>query len=983
MFRKNKQTTKIAIVLAFFVTLTGCAATEESSSGGGSLPELKVSVSGLHQGKNVILSSGQSTAANVFTENEALGITTDGTYSFGSFSSGTSYNITVRQQPVSQTCTVTEGEGTLSASTTVVVTCSSESHTISGTVVGLYSGQSVTLQNNSGDNLTVSSNTTFSFTTKVGQGDTYLVTVKTQPTGQICTPNLNSGVVSDNVSDVSIICSGTVYTVSGSVSGLSGTLVLQNNYGSDQTLTSEGSFSFQVASSAKYNVRVKTQPKGKCVVSNGSGTTSADVDNVSVGCWVLVDGGVSSAGVNKNSTYRADNVSLRVFPTANNLIEAAFGNNTFVAVGSSPTVNNLSGVTFGDSTFVAVGDSGNIVRSTNNGSSFNKATTDNSTANHLSGVAFGNSTFVAIGNSGSIVRSTNNGSSFDNATTDNSTANHLRGVTFGNNTFVAVGDSGNIVRSTNNGSSFDNATTDNSTANHLRGITFGDSTFVAVGDSGNIVRSTDNGSSWENATSPTANGLYGVTFGNNTFVAVGDSGNIVRSTDNGSSWENATSPTANGLYGVTFGSNTFVGVGLNGNIIKSTDNGTSWEKTTSYGTSWEKTTSYSNSKLYVSWSEISQYGSISQIRVKSYNNSSWSTIDGDSNNGINLIKSRNATHPSLADNGTHLFAVWSEDNGAGKGLIRSAVYDNGSRFWDFQISNFQPLNNSTSYSANNPQLLYNNSSLYAIWSEKNVNANQVRVKQFDNSSSWNLVDNTGTNTTGINKNPLKNAINPKMHNFNSEIYAAWSEDNGSASQIRVAKFDNSSSWTFEDGNSSTTGINRATGNATDPTMAVLSSKLYLAWSETNADNRTQIRVKSYDGNSWSFVDGDNATKGINKDYTQNASYPQLVTVTEGKNIVRSTDNGVSWDNATSNSSSSKLYAVWLEENGSTQVRVAEFDGTSTWSFKDGDSFDGLNLNTAKITGKPSATAYLNQLIVAWSETNSLGVPQIRVAKSPF
>ena len=930
MFSINKQTTKIAILLALFVTLTGCAATEESSSGGGgSLPELKVSISGLHQGKNVILSSGQSTAANVFTENEALGITTDGTYSFGSFSSGTSYDITVRQQPVSQTCTVTEGEGTLSASTTVVVTCSSESHTISGTVVGLSSGQSIILQNNSGDNLTVSSNTSFSFTTKVGQGDTYLVTVKTQPTGQICTPNLNSGVVSDNVSDVSIICSYTVYTVSGSVSGLSGTLVLQNNYGSDQTLTSDGSFSFQVASSAKYNVRVKTQPNGKCVVSNGSGTASADVDNVSVGCWVLVDGGVSSTGVNKNSTYSADNVSLHVFPTANNLFEAAFGNNTFVAVGSSPTVNNLSGVTFGNNTFVAVGDSGNIVRSTNNGSSWENATSP--------------------------------------------TANHLYGVTFGDSTFVAIGNSGNIVRSTNNGSSFDNATTDNSTGNTLRGVTFGNNTFVAVGDSGNIVRSTDNGSSWENATSPTANGLYGVTFGNNTFVALGDSGNIVRSTDNGSSWENATSPTANALYGVTFGNNTFVGVGLNGNIIRSTDNGTSWEKTTSY----------SNSKLYVSWSEISQYGSISQIRVKSYDNSSWSTIDGDSNNGINLIKSRNATHPSLADNGTHLFAVWSEDNGAGKGLIRSAVYDNGTQSWDFQISNFQPLNNSTSYSANNPQLLYHSSSLYAIWSENNGTANQVRVKQFDNSSSWNLVDNTGANTTGINKNTGRNAINPKIQNYNSEIYAAWSEDDGSASQIRVAKFDNSSSWAFVDGNAST-GINKTTGkNATDPAMAVLSNKLYIAWSEINADNRTQVRVKSYDGSSWSFVDGDNATKGINKDYTQNTSYPQLVTVTEGKNIVRSTDNGSSFDNATSNSSSSKLYAVWLEENGNTQVRVAEFDGTSTWSFKDGDSFDGLNINTAKITGKPSAAAYLNQLIVAWSETNSLGVPQIRVAKSPF
>ena len=931
MLSKNKQTTRIVILLALFVALTGCAATEETSSSGSgsSLPALKVSVSGLQQGKNVVLSSGQSTATNVFTENEALGITTDGTYSFGSFASGISYNITVRQQPVSQTCTVTSGEGTLSASTTVVVTCSSDSYTISGTVVGMLSGQSVTLQNNSGDDLTVSDNMSFSFSTSVASGEAYLVTVKTQPTGQTCTPNLNSGVVSDNVSDVSIICSYTVYTVSGSVSGLSGTLVLQNNYGSDLTLTSDGSFSFRVASSAKYNVRVKSQPNGKCVVSNSSGTISADVDNVSVGCWVLVDGGVSSTGVNKNSAYSADNVSLHAFPTANILFDAVFGNNTFVAVGYSPSANNLSGVTFGNNTFVAVGDSGSIVRSTDNGSSFDNTTSP--TANSLSGVTFGNNTFLAVGDSGSIVRSTDNGTSWDNATTDNSTAKNLSGVTFGNNTFVGVGSSGNIVRSTDNGTSWDNATTDNSTANNLSGVTFGNNTFVGVGSSGNIVRSTDNGSSFSTVTSPTSNNLFKVAFGNNTFVAVGSSGNIVRSTDNGTSWENTTD---------------------------------------------------SNSMLYVSWSEVSEVGSNSQIRVKSYDNSSWSTIDGDGNNGINLIGSRNATNPSMADNGTHLFAVWSEDDGAGNGLIRSAVYDNNSQAWDFLNSNYQALNNSTSNSANNPQLLYNNSSLYVIWSENNGTANQVRVRQFDNSSSWNLVDNIGANTTGINKDTSRNAINPKMMNFNSEIYAAWSESDGTASQIRVAKFDNSSSWTFVDGNSST-GINKATGkNATDPTMAVLSTKLYLSWSETNADNRTQIRVKSYDGSSWSFVDGDNATQGINKDYTQNASYPQLVTVTEG-NIENSTDNGVSWNNATSYSSSSKLYAVWLEENGNSQVRVAEFDGTSTWSFKDGDSFDGLNINTAKITGKPSAVAYLNQLIVAWSEINSLGVPQIRVASSPF
>ena len=36
MLSNNKQTAKLAILLALFVTLTGCAATEDSGSGSGS-----------------------------------------------------------------------------------------------------------------------------------------------------------------------------------------------------------------------------------------------------------------------------------------------------------------------------------------------------------------------------------------------------------------------------------------------------------------------------------------------------------------------------------------------------------------------------------------------------------------------------------------------------------------------------------------------------------------------------------------------------------------------------------------------------------------------------------------------------------------------------------------------------------------------------------------------------------------------------------
>jgi len=55
----KKQTAKFTILSALLATLTGCAATEDSSSGSGSSSYvLEVSVSGLQQGKNVVLSSG-------------------------------------------------------------------------------------------------------------------------------------------------------------------------------------------------------------------------------------------------------------------------------------------------------------------------------------------------------------------------------------------------------------------------------------------------------------------------------------------------------------------------------------------------------------------------------------------------------------------------------------------------------------------------------------------------------------------------------------------------------------------------------------------------------------------------------------------------------------------------------------------------------------------------------------------------------------
>jgi len=326
------------------------------------------------------------------------------------------------------------------------------------------------------------------------------------------------------------------------------------------------------------------------VRSNANKTFTLDpVDNLSYDTTykIIVTTEVKSALGNNLSDQYESSFTTSPFPSSS-------VSGLFMAVGSGGKIlrstdngsswdiatscqfsTNLYGITFGNNTFVGVGENGNIVRSTDNGSSFDNVTSPIET--NLYGITFGNNTFVGVGTDGKIVRSTDNGSSWDNATSPIGT--YLNGVTFGNNTFVAVGTSGKIVRSTDNGTSWDNATSN--TATTLWGVGFGNNTFVGVGVSGKIVRSTDNASSWDNATSNTSNLLRGVTFGNNTFVADGYSGNIVRSMDNGTNWDNATSPTANTLYGVVFGNNTFVGVGASGNIVRSTDNGSSWDNATS------------------------------------------------------------------------------------------------------------------------------------------------------------------------------------------------------------------------------------------------------------------------------------------------------------------------------------------------------------------------------------------------------------------
>ncbi|MGA7218475.1 MAG: hypothetical protein WBX38_09180 [Candidatus Sulfotelmatobacter sp.] len=278
----------LVALLTAVISLSGCGGVSMSSTTPPSNSTFTISgtVSGL-TGGTVVLQDNAGGAP--------LTVTGNGLFSFSTpMASGSTYAVTVVTPPTGEACTVANGTGTITANVNnVSVTCAATTtptYTIGGTISGLTSSGLV-LQDNGGDNLTVVSGVnTFNFVTPIQAGDTYAVTVFTQPAGETCTVSNADGTANANVTNVAVACttvSTPTYTIGGTVSGLTGTIVLQDNLTNNLSLTANGAFTFSAAipSGGAYSVSVLTQPAGQnCTVSNGSGTATANVTNVAVTC---------------------------------------------------------------------------------------------------------------------------------------------------------------------------------------------------------------------------------------------------------------------------------------------------------------------------------------------------------------------------------------------------------------------------------------------------------------------------------------------------------------------------------------------------------------------------------------------------------------------------------------------------------------------------------------------------------------------------
>jgi hypothetical protein len=219
---------------------------------------------------------------------------------------------------------------------------SSGSYSIGGTTIGL-SGTGLVLANNGGNALTITGNGGFTFTNALAAGAAYSVTIQSQPINptQLCSVANGAGTVSTvNISSVTVSCTTNFYTISGTVTGLTGSgLVLQTNGSNNVAVGANGSYTLAtLASGSNYTVTVLTQPTSPsqtCTVANAAGMlTGSNVTNVAISCITnkYTVGGTVTGLTGSGLVLQTNGANNLAVPTAGSYTFATLPSGTTYAV---------------------------------------------------------------------------------------------------------------------------------------------------------------------------------------------------------------------------------------------------------------------------------------------------------------------------------------------------------------------------------------------------------------------------------------------------------------------------------------------------------------------------------------------------------------------------------------------------------------------------------------------------------------------------
>jgi len=657
---------------------------------------------------------------------------------------------------------------------------SSSSFNIGGTVTGL-SGVLI-IQNNSGDDSVVeqtgSEDISFTFKTRISSGSAYSVSVKLQPNTQTCTASNASGTTSQNISNITIACTSSSYNISGTVSGLTGSVVLQNNGAEDLTV-SNGSFSFtnKINKGSAYNVTVKTQPSPfTCSAASNRGLASDNMSSVSIVCAVqayFLSGTANGLGSttlglqfdNETKTL-SDNESFS-FSTP-----VAEGGGYSIYIPSQPDNRTCS---------VTNGTRSNVTQDYTDLKAVCWEYIDNVTRGGINDNVSQNGSNPQLFEFDSTLYS----AWVEPSSSDNKT--RIRVAKYNDNSsswsFVdSFVDSSGI-----NYRSFHSSATSQDASQPVLFVEdkTTPSLYMAwveeLAGTSNVTVAKYINSSWN----------Y-VTFINKNNQALTSPHGVYHSFDSSPyvTWSELDNASVSQIR-VSKATGAF----WDGNGTTGINDNTSRDAT-------EPRLASLSSYLYAIWTEIGD-NATGQIRVKvsSASSTSWTSVDNSTTSGINRNSSYNAEAPELTVFNSKLYAAWQESNSNNVTQIRVAVFNGNitSPSWSFVDNGDSTkglnmiIDKDVNENASAPRMTVFNSSLYLTWLHEHGLSKQMRLAKYngnDSSPEWTVVDRYdefGVSRFGLNYNILKVAATPVMAASSSKLYAAWSEpDNSSGkTQIRV------------------------------------------------------------------------------------------------------------------------------------------------------------------------------------------------------
>jgi hypothetical protein len=302
---------------------------------------------------------------------------------------------------------------------------------------------------------------------------------------------------------------------------------------------------------------------------------------------------------------------------------------------------------------------------------------------------------------------------------------------------------------------------------------------------------------------------------------------------------------------------------------------------------------------YVAWVETD--GTNFEVRVARLNSTGtdWVPV-GETDNPaspVNQASSQEAFDPSLAAIGGTPYVAWREHDGVNYEVRVARLEADGSG-WEKvgQTDNpASPINQADNQVVGPPSLVAIGGTPYVAWSEFDGTNEEVRVARLEaDGSGWEKVGQADNPASPINEATNRQALLPSLVAIGGVPYVAWSENDGTNFEMRVARLEaDGSGWekVGQVANPASPINESTTGQALTPSLVAIGGVPYVAWTE-NSDGNFEVRVARLNsaGTDWEQLVG--GASPINEANNQNA-FESSMTVVGGIPYVgwRESDSG--------------------------------------------------------------------------------------------